>query len=295
MNILKSLINFAPVLVAGAFLFSPPAFGKSEPVSLERTGKWVADYDVDSCHLTAAFGQSDDPTFVMFTRYEPGDALYFEGLGRRFNVGSTSSPVRTDFGPVKGGQEHTAMSGNRGKLPMIMLGPVDLLDRPRPKDVTVTLPPITAQDEIAATYLTVAILGRKPLRLETGSMAAPMRAMRACMDDLVKHWGLDPLVQARLSRKAIPFGSPGSWLRSSDYPAGMLSQGGQGIVQFRLDVDETGAISGCHIQQRTNPDEFADLSCKLVTKRGKFTPALDSNGQPVKSYFVSGVRWIIDN
>ena len=80
-------------------------------------------------------------------------------------------------------------------------------------------------------------------------------------------------------------------MNSGDYPSAMLRIGGNGMVQFRLDISETGSIAACHIQSRTNPDAFADLSCKLISKRGRFTPALDRNGKPVKSYFVSSVRW----
>ncbi len=64
-----------------------------------------------------------------------------------------------------------------------------------------------------------------------------------------------------------------------------------GYVRFRLDVDETGNVAGCRVLYRTNPDEFADLSCKLISKRAKFAPALDAKGKPVKSYYISQIRW----
>ena len=113
------------------------------------------------------------------------------------------------------------------------------------------------------------------------------------MDDLVRTWGLDPTVQASLSRRATPLRSPGEWLRSADYPGPMMFKGNQALVQFRLEVDELGAVTNCHIQGHTKPEGFADLTCKLIIKRAKFQPALDAAGKPAKSYYVNRVHWLI--
>ena len=130
-------------------------------------------------------------------------------------------------------------------------------------------------------------------RLELRSMGAPMAALRTCMDNLLTHWGYDPAVVASLSRGVTPIGSPGNWITSADYPSKSLMQGHNGIVQFRLDVDEAGKILGCHILARTNPDEFADVSCRAVSRRAKLQPALDATGRPVKGFYITKVRFII--
>ncbi|MEY4952630.1 MAG: hypothetical protein RL299_1054, partial [Pseudomonadota bacterium] len=106
-------------------------------------------------------------------------------------------------------------------------------------------------------------------------------------------WGYDPKQQAQLTRPVTPTKSPGSWLRSDDYPAGSLMKGHNGLVQFRLDVDSSGVVTGCYVLHRTNPDDFADLTCKLISKRAKFVPALGKDGQPVKSFFISKARFMI--
>ena len=67
----------------------------------------------------------------------------------------------------------------------------------------------------------------------------------------------------------------------------------KGIVRFRLDVDPTGAPAGCRVLYRTNPDDFADLSCRLLMKRARFNPALDAAGKPVKSYYINNIRWVM--
>jgi TonB family protein len=80
---------------------------------------------------------------------------------------------------------------------------------------------------------------------------------------------------------------------ASEYPAKAMAGGHNGLVQFRLDVDPEGKVSGCHVLARTNPDDFADLTCKSLTRRGKFKPALDAQGRPVPSFFVGKVSWMM--
>jgi hypothetical protein len=70
-------------------------------------------------------------------------------------------------------------------------------------------------------------------------------------------------------------------------------KGFNGIVQFRLDVDAAGKITGCHVLHRTKPDLFADLTCRSITRRAKLEPALDAEGKPVRSFSVHKVLWIM--
>jgi protein TonB len=119
-----------------------------------------------------------------------------------------------------------------------------------------------------------------------------MAQLRACQTDLLKSWGYDPAVQTTLTRPARPTSTAASWLKPDDYPAGAISLGQNGIVQFRLDVDADGKILGCHVLARTSPDVFADTTCRAVTRRATLVPALDAGGKPVRSFYVAKVRWV---
>lgn len=113
------------------------------------------------------------------------------------------------------------------------------------------------------------------------------------MTDLIKTWGYDPLVQASLSRPATPVTAQDTWLRSSDYPRGMLMMGASAIVQFRLDIDEAGLVSGCHVHEVTKAEDFTAVTCRALTARARIIPALDTQGKPVRSFIVGQVRWIV--
>ena len=292
--------NIALLLASIAVAASPIQAAKPlVPIPLAHVGPWEVNYDDDSCHLIGAFGSGDDRIIVRFTKFQPSDGFALALIGKPMRTSSASSRVKLDFGPQVDPQEHDSFNGTMGTTPAAFLLGLTLIDRPKLAkaatlaDALKALEPtnITPEQEALVRDLTILTGNRKSYRLALGSMAAPMRTLRGCTTDLVKHWGLDPTEQASLARRPTPISNPGSWMNSGNYPSAMLRIGGNGMVQFRLDISETGSIAACHIQSRTNPDAFADLSCKLISKRGRFTPALDRNGKPVKSYFVSSVRW----
>lgn len=115
------------------------------------------------------------------------------------------------------------------------------------------------------------------------------------MNDLVKHWGFDPVEIAALTRSPTPMTNPATWLRPDDYPQALLMRGGNGIIRFRTDVDAEGKITNCRILSQTRPEGFADLTCRLITQRARFSPALDSERNPVKAFWVNSVRWVTGN
>jgi TonB family protein len=284
---LKSWI-FASV-VAAALPVAAAAATKT-PETLSRTGSWVLDYDRDACHLAAQFGTGKDVMVMRLTRYEPGDWFDLSLYGRRLASPGTRSEASIDFGLGGKPFETDAMNGKAARLPLMLLGSMRLdgWRRAGPDDIP---PVLTPEQEAAVSGATVKIEGKGAFRLAFGSLAKPMAQLRACQTDLVKSWGYDPVVQASLAKPVRPTSSPGEWLRPGDYPPGAIHAGQNGIVQFRLDVDPDGKISGCHVLARTSPDVFADTTCRNVTRRARLEPALDADGRPVRSFDVQKVLW----
>lgn len=273
-------------------LTSIGAVDERPPVPRQQIGAWEINYDVDSCNLLAEFGDGPDQTIVRLTRYQPQDSFDLAVYGPAYKFAPTTVSVRLGFGlgaPVK----RDALTGQAGnKLPLLLINSVRL-DGWEPGKQDEEGPAITPAQEAQANLIDLTIPDGKRMQLQSGSFARPMAAMRACIDDLVKSWGYDPAEQAALAASAEPVGSPGGWLKNGDYPTPALRAGHNGIVQFRLDIDEKGKITGCRVLHRTSPDDFADLTCKLIGKRAKFRPARNQDGSPVKSYYVNRARFII--
>lgn len=263
-------------------------------ISLPKDGPWVADYDVDSCRLAARFGKGDEAIVALFTRYVPGNWFDLSLTGDRLKRGEAQVQIKVGFGPGQSMRDVLATSGTRGGKPALLLGSNRLDGWTAPETRTDTEPPpISVEQEAAVSQFTVQLNRARAYRLELGSMNRPMAEMRKCMDTLLTHWGYDPAVVATLTRPPTPTENPGTWASSTDYPSRALSKGLNGIVQFRLDVDEAGQVAGCRILARTDPDEFSVQTCKILSRRAHFLPALDAAGKPVKSFYVNKVRFMM--
>ena len=279
------------IAAACLILASPVRAAVDSPVELPRTGKWVMNWDADGCSLAATFGDGNSRVLLLFQKFQPGAHFNLTALGQWFRSNELQNRLRIAFGPGQVLSQVTALAGSTGKLPLLDLGNHTLDGREFLPVAPVVDLAMTPEQESAISTFDIAWRGTHR-RLNLGSMRAPMEAMRKCTTDLVRTWGLDPEVQGGLTRMATPTDNPGNWLRRHDYPRTLLAAGLSGIVRFRLDVDEAGNVSGCHIQMASRPEEFNDISCRLLAQRARFLPALDRAGKPVKSYFASAIRWL---
>ena len=258
-----------------------------EPEELKLQGKWVADHDTDACHLIAQFGTGEDAVYARFTRYDAGDGFDLDVISKRLRSYDAQSDAKLDFGLRERPVRQRVLRGSVGERAAVYFRRLHLNGEP-PEGAEAPPP---AELEKRVSRITVSVTGSRPFRLLFPSLEKPMAAMRTCITGLISSWGYDPAAQAALSRRATPVGSPGNWFGPDDYPAGARQGGHNGSVQFRLDIDPAGQIVGCHILARTSPDEFADRTCALITRRGKFTPALDAAQRPVRSYYINRVQW----
>ncbi len=116
--------------------------------------------------------------------------------------------------------------------------------------------------------------------------------MDTCMDDVVREWGYDHEVQRGLLSRPEPKGDPGQWITSRDDPSVALIKALSGSVRFRIDLDETGSVDDCTIQQAYSDPGFREATCKLIEKRAPFAPAIGADGKPVRSFWGTSVVFI---
>lgn len=259
------------------------------PVSLAKTSKWEMRYDEDSCHLLATFGEGKDQVILRMTRFEPASKFDLMLYSQEFRSPEPWQEMTIAFGQMPSFTRHAGV-GKSGERNFAIAKSLrfDSSKDAYPKPLT----EVTPQQEAAIDSITFSVSKGSKTRLVTGSMDAPMQAMRACTDDLIKSWGYDPALLSTLTRPPTPKNNPGSWVNDNDYPRDSLAAGNSGIVQFRLQVDESGKISSCRILQSFKPADFDKLSCDLIGRRARFDPALDAAGKPVKWFYVNSIRWV---
>jgi hypothetical protein len=144
--------------------------------------------------------------------------------------------------------------------------------------------------DATVTSLSIRVRGTTMV-LHTGSMARPLVAMRACIDDLYKSWGMDPAQQKTLFRDASPARSTVNHVKAV-YPTRALFNGTNAYVPVRLAIDTSGNATSCVVQAEGVDKLFSDAVCDNL--QGKFRPALDSNGNPVASMYHTSVVYLVN-
>lgn len=272
-----------------------------EPLILEPSSAWNVNYADDSCRLARTFSANSETVAFIADQFEPGPILQVLVAGKVFRL-YAGRKVTAAFGPS--GAKTTisrATDATFGKFgPAVMVGPIRLV---RKESETATsavtsgalaaVEAATPEQERAISWFELDRGSGRPVRFALGPMHEAMKAMRACTDELLTHWGIDAAAHRSLSRRAIPTGNPGKWVSNSDYPAHLVDRGIQGLIQFRLSIDAAGKVSGCAIQQSTRPAEFDKKVCQIMVQRARFDPALDAAGRPIASYWRSSFRFQI--
>ncbi|AOF99791.1 MAG: energy transducer TonB [Blastomonas sp.] len=92
---------------------------------------------------------------------------------------------------------------------------------------------------------------------------------------------------------ASPRGNPGSWATPNDYPARALREERAGTTRFRVSIGPDGRVTDCQITGSSGHADLDEATCKNVTRRARFKPALDAAGNAISDTYSNAVRWEI--
>jgi TonB family protein len=95
----------------------------------------------------------------------------------------------------------------------------------------------------------------------------------------------------RIVAPAQPRGDPQLLISGKDYPASALRKGEQGTVRYVLDIGADGRVRGCRVTRSSGFSSLDSATCRIMTARGRFTPAMDSTGSAAPSQEVQAVAW----
>lgn len=88
-----------------------------------------------------------------------------------------------------------------------------------------------------------------------------------------------------------PIGMPDEWVTTADYPPAAWRNGEAGYVEYELEVDSAGAVTGCRITASEATPALDLETCRLLRERARFLPAKDEEGKPFASVYYNGVLW----
>ena len=92
---------------------------------------------------------------------------------------------------------------------------------------------------------------------------------------------------------AQPRGNPGSWATTNDYPSRALREEREGTTGFRVNVGTDGRVTDCQVTSSSGSPDLDEATCTNVSRRARFKPATDANGQPTTGSYSNRVRWVI--
>ena len=121
---------------------------------------------------------------------------------------------------------------------------------------------------------------------------APIAAMQACADDLLKVWGLDPEKHKTMTSAVILNPDSNGVLPQGTIPFGEFGKLGGGANQVRVLVGADGKPTSCVIYSPTLSQQLNQRICNLVMNKATFQPAKDAEGQAMTSYWMGSPMFL---
>ena len=134
--------------------------------------------------------------------------------------------------------------------------------------------------------------GDQYYRLNPGGMAKASQALAVCERDLLKLMGMTEVEQDMLAKP--PVYPKAGILRHSDYPDTLISKDIEARMGLLLDINAEGKVTACKAMESSGIPAFDTYACDIFRKRGRYGPALDKNGKPMRALTYQRVRWLIE-
>jgi len=96
-----------------------------------------------------------------------------------------------------------------------------------------------------------------------------------------------------ISQAAQAKGDPHSWITNDDYPPEAVRQEQQGVSGIAWTINEQGRVENCHVVSSSGSQVLDDTACRLMTRRGRYTPAKDASGNPIRQTQSLRFRWVL--
>jgi hypothetical protein len=265
-----------------------PAAAQDAVDLYKPAGPWAVDYGDDYCRLARNFSNGTNTLSVAFERIQPAADMRLILVGPDLKTYRSAEEIGWHFLPgdperkARATQSQTADGKQWYNLGPVTITPFVPPAPPPPYD--------RSAEQTAAKALTGFVIDGSvttPVQVDTGDLGAPIAALQACADDLAKSWGLDPAKLQTQKSAAIAKGGGVGWLPMGTVAFADFAKLGGGSNQVRLMVDATGKPTSCAVHWPSLDQTTNDKICKTLLANARFTPAMDSAGQPMPGYWVA--------
>jgi len=102
-----------------------------------------------------------------------------------------------------------------------------------------------------------------------------------------------PAPSTVVSKAAGAKGDENSWFGTDDYPASAIRAGEQGTVAITWTINAAGRVENCRVTQSSGSDALDRQTCSSITRRGRYSPAVNVTGQPIATTRSRRVKWVL--
>lgn len=276
---------------------SAVAAKEAETVTLEPSSNWHIDFAEDKCRLARTFGADGNKHVLFFEQHGPGASFGFTAAGPAFSKFKGREETKIQFGDQVDAQTAAGFRGELGSFGPALIFSSMWLTRPNSlneEDGSSQQTGVPAIDisEVGDRDNVVIAQGERSVRLLTGKLSKPMAALNTCSEDLVRAWGFDPEKQKKRAKGPVWKNVMNISKRiQQKYPTDAVRAGEQGIFKMRVTVDANGKVSNCVLLDATEQNKLKSPACKIVMRYAKFEPALDTEGEPMQSYYNTSITY----
>jgi periplasmic protein TonB len=96
-----------------------------------------------------------------------------------------------------------------------------------------------------------------------------------------------------VNKAAGPKGNPASWITNDDYPQSSLRAEEEGTTAITWDINAQGRVENCRVTSSSGHPALDRAACAALTRRARYSPALDQSGNPIRSSQSRRVTWRI--
>lgn len=289
-------------LAAGVVTLTSPivAEANDEPVVLTPSSPWNAHFAAEKCRLAGVFGEGEDRHVLFLEQHYPGTGAAMTVAGPAFQNFRGQSTVKLTFSDAEEPRKTEPYKGNMGELgPALIYNGLTFREHSDQEDsadagAQVPQSAIGQLDTAFGAGMDYIALaqGDKSVRFETGSMRQAFEVLNNCMISLIEEWGLDAQQQITATKRPVWRNHRSITRRiAAEYPSAALRAGESGIVRLRVIVDPKGKVEECVLNIATATEKLESPACKQMRK-AKFDPALDAQGQPMRSYFATSISYL---
>lgn len=238
----------------------------SAPAPLNPLQNWTVDYGETQCAAVREFGDPSRP--IVFGIVPSPDGSTYELLIKRPRSGpdfATEMPGSVDFGrgPIKAWLLYHAAKASHFSFYRYRI-PAEQMVQAR-----------------SASAVTLHADGGEDFAFKLAVMPALLDGLTKCTADLRHYWNMDGEQDGRIARGAR--GDVRKVFSADDYPSVAFEAGQEGKAQYLLLIDQKGGVAGCHVLIPSGVPVLDAMGCQVIRTRAKFTPAVDRDGNPIRS------------